>query len=196
MTAAETSNQDPLEFLAVDLPDPGEHQEPWEALARQAVDPNPFFAPDFVLPFLKYMGPSSVRLCVVRGKTSGTWHMAAPIGPRRLGFLTPAISGWATHYGPVGTPLLSPGAPDGTGETFLEAVAKISGRPMIAFPFLPIESAAAKQLKNTTWTTRMVHPEERAAHAGGSEPSLPPVISQSRQGTPVCGEKSEYGGIQ
>ena len=158
-----------LEPIVVDPVHPGDQLDAWRALAETAADPNPFFGPDFLMPFLEDMGPAHVRLCAVRDKRTGRWMMAAPFGRRRLGLGIPAATAWATEYGPLGTPLLDGNAPTGTGERFLELATQTVGLPLVAFPYLPFDCAAAPLLKAASWHPRDAHPEVRAGHDGGAE---------------------------
>lgn len=158
-----------LEPIVVDPVRPGNRLDAWHALAETAVDPNPFFGPDFLMPFLEDMGPENVRLCAVTEKQTGRWLMAAPFGPRRLGLGIPAATAWATEYGPLGTPLLDRTAPAETGEHFLKLATQAVGLPLAAFPYLPLDCAAAPLLKTASWHPRDAHPETRAGHDGGAE---------------------------
>jgi CelD/BcsL family acetyltransferase involved in cellulose biosynthesis len=183
MRAPDTFPKEPLETLTVDPANPGDHLAAWKALAQRAVDPNPFFGPEFVMPFLEFMGPANVHLCVVRSGTTGEWRMAAPMGSRRLGLVVPAATGLATHYGPLGTPLLDPEAPVETAEVFLQLAADTIGRPLVAFPFLPLDGRTATSLLRTPWQLQTARLEARAAHAGGAagEAQLAKAFSGKRR---------------
>lgn len=52
----------------------------WRRLAAQAVDPNPFYHPEFLLPALRWLEPDphQVRLLVLRERGSLRWSVAAP----------------------------------------------------------------------------------------------------------------------
>jgi CelD/BcsL family acetyltransferase involved in cellulose biosynthesis len=52
----------------------------WRRLAAQAVDPNPFYQPEFLLPALRWLepDPQQVRLLVLRERGSLRWSFAAP----------------------------------------------------------------------------------------------------------------------
>ncbi|WP_346892517.1 GNAT family N-acetyltransferase [uncultured Roseibium sp.] len=158
-----------LEPIVIDPVRPDDQLDAWRALAETAADPNPFFGPDFLIPFLEDMGPAHVRLCAIRDRRTGRWMMAAPMGRRRLGLGIPAATAWATEYGPLGTPLLDRTAPAETGQRFLELATRAVGLPLVAFPYLPLECAATQALEATSWQTREAHPEARAGHDGGVE---------------------------
>lgn len=169
MTASNVRQTEGLTPIVVDPVNPSGHLEAWQALADRAIDPNPFFGPKFLIPFLSNMGEGNVRLCAIKSAETGQWLMAAPMGRHRLGFSIPAVTSWATEYGPLGTPLLDPKAPAGTVESFLELATTAIGLPLAAFPFLPLECATAAALQVASWRPREAHQEERAAHASGPE---------------------------
>lgn len=158
-----------LQPIVLDPVRPGGQLDAWRALAETATDPNPFFGPDFLMPFLEDMGPEKIRLCAVSDRTTGRWMMAAPFGPRRLGLGIPAATAWASEYGPLGTPLFDRSAPAETGGIFLKLAARTVGLPLVAFPYLPLDCAAAPVLKTASWHPREAHPEARAGHDGGAE---------------------------
>lgn len=159
-----------LATLVVDPVRPEQYLKPWRDLCDAAVDPNPFFAPDFLTPFLEQMGQGRVDLCVVFRKDTGAWVMAAPVGRRRLGLAVPATTSWATEYSPLGIPLLHAAAPSGTVDAFLELCVQTVGCPLAAFPYLPLDTVTAKALKTSaSWSSREVREEHRASHDAGSE---------------------------
>lgn len=140
----------------------------WRALGREALDPNPFFGPDFLRPYLDHMGPSSVRLLVVREGGGGRWLLAAPVGRARPGLFLPANATWATEYAPLGTPLLHPEASDEAVCAFLEAGARPGG--LIAVPYLPLHSKTAARLKAAVPHKTVVFARaERASHGPGAK---------------------------
>lgn len=169
MTASNRPTTQRLETLVVDPVNPDGNLAEWQALANGAIDPNPFFGPQFLTPFLENISANHVRLCVIRSGETGKWLMAAPMGRRRLGLGIPATASWATEYGPLGTPLLAPDAPEGTAESFLKLATATIGLPLTAFPYLPTDCTTTAALKSACRNLREVHPEERAAHDSGSE---------------------------
>lgn len=140
----------------------------WQRLCAVSVDPNPFFAPAFLNPFLKNLPRQDVRLVVVRRVSSGDWLLAAPVGRRRLGLTLPVNSTWATEYSPLGTPLLHPGAGSEVLQLFLRAA--VGSAKMLAFPYLPLESETAKRLHGLPLAQISIAAEtERAGHGPGPE---------------------------
>jgi len=116
----------------------------WRTIGREALDPNPFFGPDFLRPYLDHVGPKSVQLLVVREGGAGRWLLAAPVGKRRPGLVLSANATWATEYAPLGTPLIHPEATDRTVRLFLSAGADPGG--LFAVPHLPLSSKSADRL--------------------------------------------------
>jgi CelD/BcsL family acetyltransferase involved in cellulose biosynthesis len=119
-------------------------EDAWQTLSDTAIDPNPFFGPAFLRPFLEHMSYGAVRLLVVRERTTGRWLAAAPIGRRRPGLIVPTTTIWTTDYSPLGTPLVHPEAGDGVLQAFLEAGAGRGG--VFAVPYLPLHSKTATRL--------------------------------------------------
>lgn len=134
-----------LDIARLDPLDAGAVMEDWRALRAEALDPNPFFGPDFLPPFLEHMGPRSVRLLVVRRRDNGQWLVAAPVGRRRPGLIVPANTTWATEYAPLGTPLIHAEAPDSALQQFFKAGATPGG--LFTIPYLPLHAKSALRLK-------------------------------------------------
>jgi CelD/BcsL family acetyltransferase involved in cellulose biosynthesis len=139
----------------------------WRAISAAALDPNPFFGPDFLCPLLENMGRTSVRLVVVRDRATGQWLTVAPVGRRRLGLAVPANTVWSTEYSPLGTPLIHPDAGEGALRCFAEAGAGAGG--MFAIPYLPLHSQSAQRLiAALPGRTRVIARSARASHGAGS----------------------------
>lgn len=136
--------------------------EEWQTLGRKALDPNPFFGPDFLRPFLEHMGQKGVRLLVLRDRKSAHWLVAAPVGRRRQGLVLRANTTWATEYSPLGTPLVHPQTTDTALHGFLAAGAEPGG--LFAIPYLPLQSETAAKLKSAAVRNSVVF--ARAARAG------------------------------
>jgi CelD/BcsL family acetyltransferase involved in cellulose biosynthesis len=94
----------------------------WRELAAQAVEPNPFFEPEYVLPLARGLGQENeVQILAVRD--SGEWRACLPVRLGRHWHRIPlrSTSSWRGHllYGLLGTPLVTP---DGTEETLAALV--------------------------------------------------------------------------
>src|SRR4051812_384509 len=78
----------------------------WRALARAAVEPNPFFEPEVLLPALQHLAPEGVRLAVVR--EGDEWTACVPVRRQaRLGRLPgPCLVAWQHPHAYLGTPLV------------------------------------------------------------------------------------------
>jgi hypothetical protein len=84
----------------------------WRELADEAVEPNPFFEPGYLLPLAQSFGPSgTMRLLVARDENS--WHACVPVHLVRRWHQIPlrALTTWRGHlfFGVLGTPLARSG---------------------------------------------------------------------------------------
>ncbi|TYC53633.1 GNAT family N-acetyltransferase [Rhodobacterales bacterium] len=161
------ADKDALEVL---LLDPRDRQTPtgdWQELCDEAIDPNPFFSPGFLRPFLTSMSQKPVRLAVVREKTGGRWLAAMPVGGRRAGLAIPLRSSWSSEYGPVGLPLLHPDATDAAVAMMVSAAAGAGG--LLAIPYLPLVSQTAARLRSAGGgRIAVASVSERACHDAGA----------------------------
>jgi len=171
MTHLDTQTADTLEALALDPLASNIDIPAWRQLAETASDANPFFGPEFLVPFLKNMTSDPVKLIVVRHTQTGEWLIAAPVGSRRLGFAVPAATIWTTEYAPLGTPLLASCTPKSAITLFLELATKETGSPLIAIPYLPMDTTIAAQLLTieSGWNWKLAHEANRAGHSHGVE---------------------------
>ncbi len=82
----------------------------WRDLAARAVEPNPYFEPEYVLPLARGLGDEgAVGLLVIRD--SGGWRACLPVHAARWHRIPlRSLSTWRGHvlYGLLGTPLLAP----------------------------------------------------------------------------------------
>ncbi|MEO1114503.1 MAG: GNAT family N-acetyltransferase [Pseudomonadota bacterium] len=139
----------------------------WQALSDDAADPNPFFGPMFLRPFLKNMDVRRVKVLAVINTLTGQWLMAAPIQSRPAGLLVPVPTAYSTDYGPVGTPLLSPDAAAIHAERFFEAAAGKAG--ILALPHLPLASRVAGLLMDLAGAdVAVLERSYRASHDSGA----------------------------
>lgn len=87
----------------------------WRELAARALEPNPFFEPDFVLPAAQRLDAVAVGLLVVTGP-GGDWLACLPVTSvtrwRRLPVA--ALAAWRHIYGFLGTPLVTGDNPEET----------------------------------------------------------------------------------
>ena len=160
---AELTNK--LEGLLLPVADAPE----WDVLVGEALSPNPFFSPAFLVPYAANLAPAGLRLAVVREGGGGRWLAAAPVALRRCGFLFRERTFWAAEYGPLGVPLVHPEAGSEALAMLLETAA--AGSPVLRLPFLPVAGAVTQRLnaaaKDWRWLEGSV--EERASHDGGAK---------------------------
>ncbi len=156
-----------LEFVSVDPLSAELPADRWRELGVAAPDPNPFFGPDFLLPYLRCMAVRGVRLAVVRERATGRWLLAAPVGLRRAGLVLPVRTAWATDYSPLGTPLVHPEADTAAVRVFAEGAAGPGG--LVAIPFLPLASRAARLFQEALpGHVHILARSERACHDAGA----------------------------
>lgn len=160
-----------LEAIVFSPAEAAQHRNAWQALNAGALSPNPFFGPDFLLPYLAWMERREAKICAVRRKSDGAFAALAPFVNRRAGLVLPAALALATDYGPLGTPLLQPGEPAEAFDLLLDAAKKISPSGVIAFPYLRTDDAVAAALAETAeakgWHLAFDNPQIRAGHGCG-----------------------------
>jgi CelD/BcsL family acetyltransferase involved in cellulose biosynthesis len=84
----------------------------WRELSGRALEPNPFFEPEFVLAGAKHLDPG-VGLLVASGP-SGDWLACLPVSSitRWKRLPVAAVAAWRHLYGFLGTPLVAAGDPE------------------------------------------------------------------------------------
>ncbi len=84
----------------------------WRELAACAIEPNPFFEPDFILAGAKYLD-AGVGLLVVTGR-SEEWLACVPVSSitRWKRLPVAALASWRHLYGFLGTPLVAGADPE------------------------------------------------------------------------------------
>lgn len=181
--SAQADTAENLEILRFEFPGDDVDEAPWTGLADRSLDPNPFFRPDFLKPYLAKMDARAVAMIVVRNQTSGNWLAAAPVGRRRAGLLIPANTVWAHDYAPLGTPLIDPSADNATIDALLTAAAGPSR--LLAVPYFPMASRTASRLiASPEWSARWAGKRQRAALDAGAVKTghpEPPIRSKKRK---------------
>ncbi|WP_395175348.1 GNAT family N-acetyltransferase [Roseibium alexandrii] len=161
-----SDRKDQLEVLWLDPLAPETPLGQWQDLADNSVDPNPFFTPGYLQPFLRAFPSATVRLLVIREKGSKNWRMTAPIGRRRAGLAVPVKTTWTSYYAPLGTPLLRDTGGLDDVAAFVEVGA--GSTSLMAMPFLPCNSRVASLAKKITgWENRWPEKLSRAGHGSG-----------------------------
>jgi CelD/BcsL family acetyltransferase involved in cellulose biosynthesis len=154
------------------------HLAAWNRLADAALEPNPFFRPDFLLPYLAGVDrkATTVRILAVRD-ASGAFVALMPVRRARAGLFVAAARGVAGDYGPLGTPLVDARALETTAVAalalLLEQAARLCGTGLVALPFLGIDGPVSDLLRRAAQgagaTFRVAAPVVRAGHATGRE---------------------------
>ncbi|MET1415900.1 GNAT family N-acetyltransferase [Roseibium sp. HPY-6] len=158
----------PLEAVSFDPLSSDLPVDAWKTLAGNALDPNPFFGPQFLRPFLKNHKVKGISLVTVRNKRSGDWLLSCPVGRRLAGVFVPVATAWTSDYAPLGTPLMHPEADREHVDLFFKAASGAFG--VLAFPFLPLATQTAERLQAPARMTSAIYSRScRAAHAPGQE---------------------------
>jgi CelD/BcsL family acetyltransferase involved in cellulose biosynthesis len=122
----------------------------WRELATRAVEPNPFFEPECVLPAARHLGEPDVRLLVVTG-SDREWLACMPVMPRvrRWHARLPVFTAWRNLYGCLGTPLVAGSAVEIATERLAEQALRASSFGVVALPWLGQDGPVACALRET-----------------------------------------------
>jgi CelD/BcsL family acetyltransferase involved in cellulose biosynthesis len=109
--------------------------ESWRELAARAIEPNPFFEPEYVLPLARGLGQQAdVRLLVVR--KGNEWRACLPVHSAARWHRIPlrTLSTWRGNvlYSVLGTPLISPDRPTESLLALLEGMRRAEPRARFA----------------------------------------------------------------
>ncbi len=147
-------------------------RESIEDLAERALEPNPFFLPEFLEPAIRALGPKNLRLAVLSDR--GELRFFAPVvasGRRFVG--APRLGVWTHPYAPLGAPLIDSASAAQTADALIEQL-RSSGRTLLALPDMPLEGPAASALRAAAdrrgfWTEagRQKRPILRPGELGG-----------------------------
>lgn len=151
----------------------------WRELAAQAISPNPFLEPEYVLPLMRGLGQGAgVRLLVVHDGSE--WRACLPVHTPDRWHQIPlrSVSTWRGHvlYGLLGTPLVSPDRPDESLSLLLDRMrvadprAKFAGFDWVADDRAMSEPLGAA-LASLTPTPLVFDRFERAALCRRPEPT-------------------------
>jgi CelD/BcsL family acetyltransferase involved in cellulose biosynthesis len=150
----ELSLLDPRRLEAADV-------ERWRDLAAAAVEPNPFYEPDVLLPAVEHLVPGGVALAVVRA--GGDWRACMPVRRQaRLGRLPgPCLVAWHHPHAYLGTPL---GRDVEAVEELVHRLAGDQATGWLGLPMLATEGPVGRAvLAAAEPRGRLVEAEERAA---------------------------------
>lgn len=109
----------------------------WRELADNAVEPNPFFEPEFVVPAARYLGGDGVRLLTVRA-ADGAWLACMPVHAdvRVRHAHLPGLIAWRHLYCFLGTPLVDRSAVELATERLLDVALHASHLGVVVLPWL------------------------------------------------------------
>lgn len=153
---------------------------PWVRLARRALEPNPFFGPDFFLPLLERRGPlPGLRTLVVR-RPDGALEALLPLLPARIG-PGRAVRTLRTAYSPaqphglLATPLIDAeaaeaaldGLLDGLDRTLrpeglLELLGHAADGPFAHLLEQRLDARRQPRLRLAGWSRRLFRPRGTA----------------------------------
>ncbi len=143
----------------------------------RAVEPNPFFEPEFVLPAAQHLGGFDVGLLVAEGRDR-EWLACMPVVPRlkRSRATLPAVTAWrAPPYGCLGTPLVSGPTVELATERLIERALHTSRVGIVALPWLGDEGPVAAAVRGRQATRHA--PFERPVWRRGSRGDLEGTLS-------------------
>ena len=134
----------------------------WHLLSEQTVEPNPFFAPQVLLPAARWLkGGASVHLALVRRKSQPLLAMPVTSGRYRRLPLTAALT-WRHAHRFVGTPLLHPEGILDAPSALLRALAKWQGATWLVLEQCYLDGPVAEAFRAAaaahpaTWVEHMV----------------------------------------
>ncbi|TMM49112.1 GNAT family N-acetyltransferase [Qipengyuania marisflavi] len=148
----------------------------WDALARTAAEPNPFYEPGFLIPSLEQFDPAGkvhLAMLVDGGRLTGL--MPSWRDRDYHGHPLPNIAAWQHPNAFCGVPLVAPGHEGRFWRAYLECVDSKAGKSLLLhLPQMPGDSsvtAALLQLcEDSGRSCRTVHREQRALLRSGLAP--------------------------
>ena len=116
----------------------------WRDLAARAVEPNPFFEPESLLPAARHLGEPDVGLLVVED-AGHDWLGCLPVIPRlRLRDVrVPVWSVWRHLHTPLCTPLVAQSAVESATGALVEQALHLSRVGIVALPWIGDEGPVA-----------------------------------------------------
>ncbi|MFD2236718.1 GNAT family N-acetyltransferase [Aureimonas populi] len=134
-------------------------------LVARAVEPNVFFAPQFMLPAMPRLDDRPVRLLVARDEdeTRSRLRLVMPFTVERAGLWggPPVVRAWAHPFGPLGTVLFDGDDPAGTASSLFRGLTDpgLGLPPILVLPDMRLDGATARTL--VTEAKRMGLPHGR-----------------------------------
>lgn len=123
------------------------HVSAWSELAGRAIEPNPFFEPECVLPAARHLAGDRVGLLVVEG-SAGEWLACAPVTSRlHVGHASlPVLSTWRHPYSFLGTPLVARESVESAAAELVAGASRAGHLGLVAFPWLGEDGPVAAAL--------------------------------------------------
>jgi len=119
--------------------------ERWRALARRAVEPNPFFEPELALAAAEHLGGSETSLLVV--EDSDRWHACLPVRSAQFRRFLPVRRSRSHPYCFLGTPLLDGETTYPAARALLELALSLPSREPLLLEDLAGDGPAAAAIR-------------------------------------------------
>ncbi len=120
----------------------------WRELAEHAIEPNPFFDPDFVLPAARGLGEWD-DVAVVSVQDGSDWTACLPVRRYRRWHRLPlpCVSTWLHPYCLLGTPLIASERASEDLNTILKTIRGLGGASFFALEWVPADGSIAEALE-------------------------------------------------
>jgi CelD/BcsL family acetyltransferase involved in cellulose biosynthesis len=129
----------------------GRLRQRWAELEHDALEPNPFFATQMVLPAARHLvgGPRAFLLIAEQGREL-RFLLPVAAGSARQRVPAPGIRAWMHDYCFLSTPLLSPADdPDRVWAAVLDHLRRVSPTSLLVMPLHSTEGPVAAALRRT-----------------------------------------------
>jgi len=137
----------------------------WRELAGRALEPNPFFEPEFVLAAHRHLGGGNVGM--LAAGHDARWTACMPVATGRWRGPLRAVRTWRHPYTFLGTPLLAGHDPEGALRELLVAAGKARSGGLVALQWLtadgPVAAAIPGALEGSGLVDAGEMPFDRAA---------------------------------
>lgn len=114
-------------------------------LAERALEPNPFFLPEFLAPAIQALGRRGLKLATFTDRDD--LRFFAPVVASGGGLTGAKLAIWTHPYAPLGTPLIDSDVSGSVCESLIRHL-RTSGRHLLALPELPLAGPVARSLKD------------------------------------------------
>ncbi len=148
----------------------------WNALARSAVEPNPFLESWYLLPALRGLDPGEgVQMLLFETAEVLAGMIPVTAAPRYYGRRLPHLAGWTHPNAFLGAPLVAPGFEHAFWRALLAWADAQPGHALFlhlsSLPLAgPLHGALTEVLAEQRRTAGLVHREERALLVAGQTP--------------------------